>query len=295
MPQLDDAEMQELKEKYDYEPFAETEEYKKVNCDIISSWVQIMAERGMKSFDRMLDIATGAGTMVQIFFSCLPERWRKTAVMCLDQSSEALKLTQRRLENQIERLNLINSKIEDIALPDDSVDVALWGNGIHYLSEESQIDSLQRIRRILKPGGWLFFNTAFYEEARPAETLPFYRSQVKKAVEFLRDKGVKREKTQRRSEASKFLPKSYYEELVEKAGFKLEEATEFAAELHKEAWEHISAFQQYAAGALHGYPIDDASDAMRYAVAPAIQEYGNRDENGNLFVVRKWLAVSARA
>lgn len=285
----------ELKEKYDYEPFAETLEYKKVNSDIISGWIKIMAERGMESLDRMLDIATGAGTMVQLFFSSLPDRWKKTAVMCLDQSSEALKLTQRRLHNEVERLNLINSRIEDLALPENSVDVALWGNGIHYLTEDSQVESLKKIRKILKPGGWFFFNTAFYEEARPPETLPFYRSQVKKAVEYLRDKGVKRERTQGRSEASKFLPKSYYEELVEKAGFRLEEATEYAAELQREAWEHISAFQQYAAGALHGYPVDDASDAMKNAVKPALEEHGVRDKDGNLYIVRKWLAISARS
>ncbi len=73
------------------------------------------------------------------------------------------------------------------------------------------------------------------------------------------------------------------------------EAQVFAAHLTQEAWEHISAFQQYAAGALHGYPIEFASDAMKYAVAPSILKHGVKDQDGNLFVVRNWLAISAQA
>ena len=287
--------MSDKQETYNYEPFADTDDYKKINCDIVSSWVQIMVDRGMEKIDKLLDIATGAGTMVQLFFSCIPSKWKKSAVMCLDQSSEALKLAQKKLESQIDKLNLINSPIEELELPDHSIDIAVWGNGIHYLTEELQIRSLKKIKRALKPGGWLFFNTAFYEEARPVNTLPFYRTQVKKAVQFLREKGIKREKVEKKAEAAKFHPRSYYEELVSQAGFKMVEAREFAAHLTQDAWEHISAFQQYAAGALHGYPTDYASDAMKNAVAPSILMHGDKDKDGNLFVIRNWLAISAQA
>jgi len=287
--------MSDNKENYNYEPFADTEDYKKVNGDIITSWVNILIERGTVEIDKLLDIATGAGTMTQLFFTQLPEKWKQSVVMCLDQSSEALKLAQSKLETHIEKLKFINSSIEELDLPDNSIDVAIWGNGIHYLNEESQINSLKRIKKALKPGGLFFFNTAFYEEARPAETLPFYRTQVKNAVHFLRDKGIKREKVEKKAEAASYHPKSYYEELVGKADFKMVEAQVFAAQLTQEAWEHISAFQQYAAGALHGYPIEFASDAMKNAVGPSILMHGKKDQDGNLFVVRNWLAISAQA
>lgn len=287
--------MSDKQENYNYEPFADTDDYKKINSDIISSWVQIMVERGNEKIDKLLDIATGAGTMVQLFFSNLPAKWKESVVMCLDQSSEALKLAHSKLENRIDELKFINSPIEELDLPDNSIDIALWGNGIHYLTEESQINSLKRIKKALKPGGWFFFNTAFYEEARPAETLPFYRTQIKNAVQFLREKGIKREKVETKAEAAKFHPRSYYEDLVRKAGFKMVEAQEFAAHLRQDAWEHISAFQQYAAGALHGYPTDDASDAMKNAVAPSILLHGEKDEDGKLFIIRNWLAISAQA
>ena len=79
------------------------------------------------------------------------------------------------------------------------------------------------------------------------------------------------------------------------AGFKLVDAKEFAVDMHKEAWEYISAFQQYAAGALRGYPIDDAVNAMRDSVGPAIELHGNIDQDGKPYITRKWLAISAQA
>lgn len=282
-------------EQYNYEPFADTEEYKKVNTDCIHSWVQIMKKKGVSGIEALLDVATGAGTMVQIVFDNLPDSWKTAAVMCLDQSSEALKLAQSRLEKTVDRLKMVHSSIEDMTIPDQSVDIAVWGNGIHYLSEDDQLDSIKRIKRALKPGGLLFFNTAFYEEARPADTLPFYRTQVKNAVNYLRKRGVKRERSDTKTEAAKFLPKSYYEDLVKQAGFKLVEASEFTLEMHREAWEYISAFQQYAAGALRGYPINEAIEAMRGSVEPALVQHGRPDSDGELFIPRKWLAISAEA
>lgn len=287
--------MEEIREKYDYEPFADTEEYRRVNGEIIHSWVELMRKKGFSSIEAILDVATGAGTMVQLVFDQLPETWRKAAVMCLDQSGEALKLAQSKLEKTVDRLKLVHSSVEDMAIADHSIDVAVWGNGIHYLSAQDQLDSIKRIKRALKPGGFFFFNTAFYEEARPADTLPFYRTQVKSAVQYLRDRGISRLKDDSRTEASKFLPRAYYEALVEEAGFKLIEAKEFAVDMQREAWEYISAFQQYAAGALRGYPIDEASLAMKEAVQPALELHGHRDNEGNLYITRKWLAISTQA
>ena len=238
--------------------------------------------------------ACAAREIFTFVFDYLPVSWRKAAVMCLDQSGEALKLAQSKLEKTVERLKLVHSSVEDMTLADNSIDIAVWGNGIHYLSEQDQLDSVKRIKQALKPGGFFFFNTAFYEEARPLETLPFYRTQVKTAVQYLKDRGVSRLRDDSRTEASKFLPRAYYEELVQQSGFKLVEAKEFAVDMKREAWEYISSFQQYAAGALRGYPVDEAVRAMREAVQPALELHGERDSDGNLYITRKWLAISSQ-
>ena len=119
--------------------------------------------------------------------------------------------------------------------------------------------------------------------------------QVKNAVQYLRDRGISRQKDDSRTQASKFLPRSYYEDMVKEAGFKLVEAKEFAVDMKREAWEYISSFQQYAAGALRGYPVDEAVKAMKAAVQPALEQHGERDKDGNLYITRKWLAISTEA
>ena len=278
-----------------YEPFAETAEYRTVNGTIVRAWIDSMVEKGSKEVGRLLDIATGVGTMVQIFLENLPKQWKQPTVLCLDQSQEALQQAKASLESQVENLELVLSRAEELKLPANSVDVAIWGNGIHYLASEAQEKALQAIKKVLKKGGWLCFNSAFYAESRPPETLPFYRAQIKHAVEYLHTRGLGRDRSEARPVASAFLPKVHYEDLLPKVGFKIEEVREVAMRVKKTAWEHISSFQQYAAGALHGYRADVAAEAMRESVLPALEEHGSRDEHGNLSIPRNWLAISARA
>ena len=277
-----------------YEPFAETEEYRAVNGEIVARWLEVMREHGAKGVERLLDIATGVGTMVQLFLEHLPRSWSRPAVVCLDMSEQALEQTSGRLRAIVPCLELVHASAEHLDLPQHSVDVAVWGNGIHYLDPDGQERALRGIRRVVKPGGWFVFNTAFYAGSRPPDTVPFYRAQVRRAVEYLRIWGVPRQGREARPEASGFLPCAHYEELLQRLGFALVEVRETAARIYRNAWEHISGFQQYAAGALHGYDPEAAAAAMRKAVQPALEEHGARDESGTPYVLRHWLGFIAR-
>jgi hypothetical protein len=81
---------------------------------------------------------------------------------------------------------------------------------------------------------------------------------------------------------------------MDEASFRLVEVEEFTARLYRKAWEYISSFHQYAAGALHGYAPEDAVMAMLEATAPALLDHGQKDERGNPYIPRNWLAISAR-
>ena len=113
-------------------------------------------------------------------------------------------------------------------------------------------------------------------------------------MEYLKSKGISREQMDGRPSASNFLSRDHYETLLQKVGFKVEEVKESAVRIRRLAMEHISGFQQYAAGALHGYNPHAATEAMRLAVAPAMERHGQPDEDGILAIKRNWLAVSAR-
>ncbi|MFP4409097.1 MAG: class I SAM-dependent methyltransferase [Spirochaetaceae bacterium] len=280
--------------EYVYEPFADSPEYREVNEMIVRRWMRMITETGTRQIDRLLDLATGVGTMVDVFLKNLPAGLKQPSVLCVDQSSQALEQTERRLKGRVHDLQLKQGLIEELDLPKESVDVAIWGNGIHYLDEEAQFKALTSVRRVLKPGGWFFFNSAFYADSRPEETLPFYRAQIAKAVRKLKALGVGRDSKEKRVEASNFLDQAYYQRLLEQTGFAVQEMKKIAARLYRSAWESISGFSQYAAGALHGYPVDLAAEVLSEAVEPSLEEHGTRDENGELYIPRNWLSAAAR-
>lgn len=280
---------------YNFEPFAKTPEYREVNRKIIVVWVAAMVDSGVDGVNRLLDIATGIGTMVRIFLDELPEGWSQPEVICLDKSEGALDVARKKLESLVESISSIHAPIQELKPGEEKVNVVLWGNGIHNLPKEDQVEAVKRVAGTLEEDGWFFFNTAFYEGARPEGTKSFYRYQIRKAVEFLREKGVEREKGEGKAEASKFHPRTHYKELIKRAGLDLHEVEELTAPLHREAWEYISGFRNYALGALHGYPVEEAQEALKKAVAPALQKYGLEDSSGELYIPRKWLSVSSRA
>lgn len=281
-------------EEYNFEPFADTKEYKDVNRRIIVSWIASIVDAGAEKVERLLDIATGIGTMVQLFVEELPSDWEQPEVICLDKSGGALEQAKRKLNSAVRSLSSMHAPVQEMEVLEDKANVALWGNGIHNLSEKDQLEAVTRIARSLEKDGWFFFNTAFYEGARPEGTKSFYRYKVKRAVKLLREKGIERSRGDSRAEASKFLSESHYRELVERAGLSVHEVEELTAPLYREAWEYISGFKNYALGALHGYPVEEAQAALKNAVAPALKKYGIEDEEGELYVPRKWLRVSSR-
>lgn len=278
-----------------FEPFAETAEYLNVNTAIVRRWLATMKRAGTRQVERLLDLATGVGTMVQLFLESLPRGWRQPLVTCVDRSAEALQMARERLAARIAQpLEYLCCAVEQLSVPARSADVVVFGNGIHYLDRDGQQRLVQGVRSTLRPGGWFLFNTAFYEEARPAWTLPFYQKKVRLAVQKLREMAVTRDKEARRPSAADFLPRRHYEDLVSSTGFDLVEVTETEARLGQTAWELISGYREYAAGALHGFPPDKAAAALRAAIGPALEEHGRREADGRLYIPRNWLAIASR-
>lgn len=272
-----------------FEPFARIPEYRAVNSETVLRWFGLMREWRSERLERLVDIATGVGTMAELFFGHLPLSWFRPQVICVDKSEEALELARGHL-TEIEAAAFLCAPVEELPLPGASADVVLWGNGIHYLSEEAQQTAVAHVWRVLRPGGWFFFNTTFYEGAGPPETQSFYRAQVAGAVRILRDEGVSRVKSEGRPEASRYHSPHHYRRLAEESGFTVIEVAESQVETSLSFWEAICSYRGFAAGALHGYPPDKAASALQESVRIAFKEH-----TSNLpFIPRNWLSVAAR-
>ena len=278
--------------EYVYEPFADTIEYKDVNRRIVREWIDALVAAGHEGISSLLDLGSGVGTMVQLFLENLPRGWPQPAVVCVDMNGQALEQARRRLAPQVRELETITSPVETLEFS-RTFDAVVWGNGIHYLDESNLVAAMRKVYGSLREGGWFFFNSAFTQESRSHETLPFYRAQIGKAIRYLKSIGAEREKDDA-PQSSRFLPAAHYEAALREAGFAVQSMGSTVVRLYQTAWEHISGFAQYAAGALHGYRVDLAAQAMRHAVGPAIQEYGQRDENDRPFVPRGWISGVAR-
>lgn len=277
---------------FGFEPFADIPAYREVNAKIIRGWLASIRAAEPTSIKNILDLATGKGTLPQLILKNWPPEWPTPSVTLLDQKKEALAAASQELKEFPDITpTLVNAPVEELELPAETIDLCTWGNGIHYLDAEAQVAALRKIRHVLRKGGWFAFNTAFHREGRPPHTHAFYQQQIRGAVRLLT--GVAREK-KTRPPAGSFLPRSHYENIAREAGLAFVASNELTAPLDIDAWEKLSSFPQYADGALHGYPSEPAMKALTAAVAPAMTDHGEKDENGKFFVSRNWLAVLVR-
>lgn len=286
--------MSNMSGEYGYEIFAETEEYLRINEMIVGKWVSRMREAGMRDMERVLDLATGVGTMIQLLLNTLESGERPREIVCVDMSAQALQLAEQNLKGHVASLKLVHAPLQELSLEPESVDAAFWGNGIHYLNPEEQEAACRNVRRTVRRNGWFFLNSAFYEESRPAGTFAFYRSQIAEAVRSLRSRGIVRDRNRPHPESANFLPLAYYQNLLERTGFAVEEVEQFEGRFNQSALEKISGFSQYAAGALHGFPAEAAAQAMEEAVAPSLESYGLRDARNLPYIPRCWFSLVAR-
>lgn len=278
-----------------FETFAQIPEYLEVNRQILESWVSEVTSK----VTRVLDVACGVGTTGLLFLKA----WRKNllpdpTLYCLDSSTSALQLTREHLILVLpeERLGMIHADIrqfDHVKKIGKHIDFVTWGNGIHYLSRADQEEALGRIANALRPSGFFGFSTTFHKEARPEETLSFYKTHINLSARILKGRGVVRNTEEPAPEAASYLPKSDYLSLLERHGFKVVLVGDFPVRTTRAFWEAISQYGQYASGALHGYPTDEAARALVESVAPALEKCGEQDEHGNFFLRRDWFSVLA--
>ena len=277
-----------------FRAFAETPEYIEVNRLCVEDWVGLIAESGQSVRD-VLDLATGTGTMASILLDALARQNRSPTLTCLDRSPEALELAKEALGGEDERTAFLLGDAADPNLPAASMDVVVIGNGIHYLTEAEQETLAGKVKTILRPGGYFLFNTAFFDGTIPEETVSFYRAKTKEAVRFLRGIDITREEGAERAEAANLKPIEHYRALAQRAGMKIARLTQYPVRGSLRFYQGIASYLQYAQGILRGYPVRAAADALVKGTEKAFALHAQTGPNGEQFILRNWLSMSAQA
>ena len=273
-----------------FEPFSRTPEYLDVNQRCTRAWVDAIPAGC--SILRILDIATGVGTVANMFIEELARRGHHPDLTCLDSSRWALELARRNIRVSPERVSFRCADVRDDVLP-EGMDVVVWGNGIHYLKPDDHRTAIPRLVAALGEGGCFCFNTAFHVEATLPDTRAFYATKIKEAARILHSRGLQRIRGVERKPAAQPQPASYYLSLVEASGLRLLNVQEYLVKGSLHFWQAIGSFHDYAEGALPGYPVPAAAEALVAATTIAFNQHASEGEGGDRYVERKWLSVIA--
>ena len=238
-------------ERFGFSRFASHPFFEEVN-----RW---LVERVASVGSRFVDLACGPGAVTELILQAIRERGRGL-VYAVDPSLAELDRARRRITSQL--VQFIQGNAENLSRLVPPVDAVVFCNAIHLINDKTHV--LAEIRKVLRAGGTLAFNTTFFKGCYPPGTERFYRYWILRPEE--------------------------YSALVTSAGFvdpvwRLHEVT-----LSPESLEDIGQFSLFVRGALPQVPLEIGADALAQAVRKAMDDV--KIQGG---VPRFWLQFIAKS
>jgi ubiquinone/menaquinone biosynthesis C-methylase UbiE len=167
-----------------------------------------------------------------------------------------------------------------------SADAVVFLNAIHLIPDKVQV--LKEIRRVLKPGGLLAFNSTFFNGAYVEGTSGFWRRWIVRSVQALREKGIE-VKHIGHAAAMEWMSAEQYGAACEAAALKPTTIELLQVDMTRQALIDIGHFSLFIEGALPGVPLEEGSRALEVGLERTM------DELKVEAVPRYWLEVVAEA
>lgn len=114
-----------------------------------------------KSIATVLDVGTGPGHFIPVLLAAFPH----AAISGIDPDRQALHTARQNFPEFTFR----EMKGETIDFPDNSFDCASISMALHHLSNIQQ--TLNEMRRVVKPGGWIIVNELVSDNLNPAQNV----------------------------------------------------------------------------------------------------------------------------
>jgi ubiquinone/menaquinone biosynthesis C-methylase UbiE len=266
-----------------FEPFAREGAYIRVNEKLVGRMLRRLPRRARY---QVLDIAAGTGLMTRLAHSHARAIGAQVESVILDADLSALMQARRELLPHAVR-GFVCASADRLPF-DEAFDMAIFANSLHLLGDQAKQDSLAEVRRVLRPGGVLAVNSAFYKGAAPEDSQPFYGRWIRRAVVEINQARPRRMKSDR-ALSMQMLALSDYRDLVACGGFRVVEVRERRVLLSQAAVRAISGYRDFAMGALRASEedADDASRALRTTVQQAFRDLKMR------YLPRNWLEIIA--
>jgi len=215
----------------------------------------------------VVDLGCGTGAVTRLMLSTA----NGLVVVAADPSAEMLEEAKTNLSDVAAKVIFVRAGAENLSkyLP-TKVDAVVFCNAIHLISDKAVV--MREISKVLGPGRRFAFNTAFFEGAMPAPTLPFYKKLMLKTVRILRrDYGLKHQRREK-TEARQFLTPDEYQELLLRCNFRIMHQEVVEMQMPFEAVEALLEFDGFIEGALPGVPTALGSVALKAAAAESFDD-----------------------
>ena len=242
-----------------------------------------LVERVASLGSRFVDLACGPGAVTELIVQAMRERGRGL-IYAVDPSLSELERAKRRIASSL--VEFIQGSAENLSRLVPQVDVVVFCNAIHLIRDKRQV--LEEIRKVLRSGGTLAFNTTFFKGCYPPGTERFYRYWILRAAQYLRERGISVLRNDR-AESLEWVTAEEYGALVTQAGFVEPSWRLHPVTLSPESLEDIGQFSLFVQGALPQVPLEIGADALAQAVRTAMEDAKIKDG-----VPRFWLQFIAR-
>jgi len=232
----------------------------------------------------IVDLGCGPGAITQMILERVRDQQPPPRVIGVDPSPSALAKARAAISSKWAEFK--QGSAEWLSKLVKSADTVVFLNAIHLMPDKVQV--LKEIRRVLKPGGQLAFNSTFFNGAYVEGTSGFWRRWIVRSVQVLREKGIE-VKHDGHAAAMQWLSAEEYKAALEEAGFRPTTVELLRIDMTRDSLIDIGRFSLFIEGALPGVPLEEGAKALEVGLERTMSELKVES------VPRHWLEVVAEA
>jgi ubiquinone/menaquinone biosynthesis C-methylase UbiE len=232
----------------------------------------------------IVDLGCGPGAVTELILERVGGQQPPPRVIGVDPSPSALAKARTAISSKF--AEFVQGSAEWLSKLVKSADTVVFLNAIHLMPDKPQV--LKEIRRVLKPGGLLAFNSTFFNGAYVEGTSGFWRRWIVRSVQALREKGIEIQHNGHAA-AMEWYSVDQYTAALKEAGFRPTTVELLRIDMTRAALIDIGRFSLFIEGALPGVPLEEGAKALEVGLERTMSELGVES------VPRHWLEVVAEA